>query len=570
MEATVEMRVCLMKAGTIAAIAAALVASTTVLVAQETASPIPHLVQQDGRHALIVEGAPYLLLGAQANNSSSWPAILPEVWPAIEYLHANTLEVPIYWEQFEPKQGQFDYSQVDLLLAQARQRKVHLVLLWFGTWKNGSQHYMPVWMKLDPARYFHVKNKDGESVDSPSPFCAASLEEDKKAFVALMGHLKQSDAERTVLMVQVENETGTYGAVRDYSPEANKLFAAPVPAEILSAMGKSASNASWETVFGPEAEVYFHAWAIARYVGQIAAAGKAAYPLPLYVNAALHDPLTPEVPVTYESGGPTDNVISIWKAAAPAIDIEAPDIYLPHTDQYLKTLELYARKDNPLFVPETTGSPRSARFFFSALGFGAIGYSPFGLDYTRVRSVTPGDPDAKNAFLQPTAQNYRLFEPMMREVARLNFEGKLQAAVEPDDHGSQILHFGDWDAVVSYQLRRRPSEAEDLKREPLGRALVARLGPRDFLVTGMDCVVDFRPAGTAEQQKSGGIVFGTGQIPSAKIGGVWLHRQFLQVEDGHYVDGAFQLDRILNGDQTDFGLRFSTAPQVLRVSLATY
>jgi beta-galactosidase GanA len=279
------------------------------------------------------------------------------------------------------------------------------------------------------------------------------------------------------------------------------------------------------------------------------------------VNAALHDPLTPEVPVTYESGGPTDNVISIWKAAAPAIDIEAPDIYLPHTDQYLKTLELYARKDNPLFVPETTGSPRSARFFFSALGFGAVGYSPFGLDYTRVRPVTPGEPDGKNAFLQPTAQNYELLEPMMREVARLNFEGKLQAAAEPDDHSSQIFHFGDWDAVVSYQMRRRPSEAEDPKREPLGRALVAQLGANEFLVTGMDCVVDFRPAGT---------VFGTGQIPSTKVGGVWQHRQFLKVEDGHYVNGVFQFDRILNGDQTDFGLRFTTAPQVLRVSLATY
>jgi beta-galactosidase GanA len=80
------------------------------------------------------------MLGAQSNNSSNWPATLPEVWPAIEYLHANTLETPIYWEQFEPKQGQFDYSAVDTVLAQARAHRVHLVLLWFGTWKNGSQH----------------------------------------------------------------------------------------------------------------------------------------------------------------------------------------------------------------------------------------------------------------------------------------------------------------------------------------------------------------------------------------------------------------------------------------------
>lgn len=224
--------------------------------------PIPRLVQQEGRYALLVDGAPYLMLGAQSGNSSDWPATLPEVWPAIEYLHANTLETPIYWEQFEPKPGQFDYSQVDLLLAQARQHHAHLVLLWFGTWKNGSQHYMPEWMKLDPKRYFRVVNKDGEYVDSPSPFCTASLDEDKKAFAALMRHLKTTDFERTVLMVQVENETGTWGGTtRDYSPEANKLFEGSVPSEVLKAMGKTSAtpNASWETVFGPEAEVYFHA-----------------------------------------------------------------------------------------------------------------------------------------------------------------------------------------------------------------------------------------------------------------------------------------------------------------------
>ena len=439
-------------------IAAVLAASTTGFAAPApapmTAHPIPSLVQKDGRYALLVDGAPYLMLGAQSNNSSDWPATLPKVWSAIEYLHANTLETPIYWEQFEPKPGQFDYSQVDIVLAQARAHHVHLVLLWFGTWKNGSQHYMPEWMKLDPQRYFHVMNKNGEYIDSPSPFATASMEADKRAFGALMRHLKQADSERTVLMVQVENETGTYGSVRDYCPEANKLFDGPVPPEILKAMRKTPAtpDANWEMVFGPEAEVYFHAWAIAKYVGEVAAAGKAAYPLPLYVNDALHDPLTPEVPVTYESGGPTDNVIPIWKAEAPAIEVLAPDIYLSGTEQYLKTLDLYHRPDNALFVPETSGAARSARFFFSALGLQAIGFSPFGLDYTRSQSAQSADSDARNAFLEPTAQNYRLVGPMMRDVARLNFEGKLQAAAEVEGKPAQTLHFGNWDAVVSYGL----------------------------------------------------------------------------------------------------------------------
>jgi beta-galactosidase GanA len=557
-------------AAVLAALGATLFAGQ--LYAKTAESPIPRLVKQDGRYALLVDGAPFLMLGAQSNNSSDWPATLPKVWPAIEYLHANTLETPIYWEQFEPKQGQFDYSAVDTVLTQAREHHVHLVLLWFGTWKNGSQHYMPEWMKLDPQRYSHVTNKGGELVDSPSPFAAASLEADKRAFTAFMQHLKDADPERTVLMVQVENETGTYGSVRDYCPEANKLFDGPVPPEILKAMGKTPAtpDANWETVFGPEAEVYFHAWAIAKYVGEVAAAGKAAYPLPLYVNAALHDPLTPEVPVTYESGGPTDNVIPIWKAEAPAIDVLAPDIYLSGTEQYLKTLDLYHRPDNALFVPETSGAVHEARFLFSALGLQAIGYSPFGLDYTRNRPTLPGEPDAKNTFLDPTAQNYGLIAPMMRDVAKLNFEGKLQATAELDDASTQTLHFGYWDAVVTYGGGRRLMANANQNREPLGRALVAQLGGNQFLVTGFNCSVDFRPAGAEQQRKSGNIVVGTGQTPSALIDGKWQHRQFLRVEEGAYENGAFKFQRILNGDQTDWGLNFSSEPEVIRVSVATY
>jgi len=61
------------------------------------------------------------MLGEQVNNSSAWPAMLPKVWPAIGYLEANTVEMPVYWEQFEPEPGRFDYSTVDRLLSQARE-----------------------------------------------------------------------------------------------------------------------------------------------------------------------------------------------------------------------------------------------------------------------------------------------------------------------------------------------------------------------------------------------------------------------------------------------------------------
>ena len=496
-------------------------------------TPVPQLVKKDGRYALLVDGAPFLILGAQVHNSSAWPAMLPKVWPAMEKLRVNTVEMPIYWEQFEPRPGQFDYSVLDTLLAQAREHGVRLVLLWFGTWKNGSQHYMPEWMKLDPQRYPHILDKSGKPADSPSPFAVESLEADKRAFTAFMRHLKAADPQRTVIMVQVENEPGTWGSLRDYSPEAQKAFEAPVPNDVLAAMRvQPATRApNWQQAFGPgEGDVCFHAWSVARYIEQVAAAGKAAYPLPMYVNAALRNPFH-GAPGSYESGGPTDNVIPIWKVTAPSIDLVAPDIYESDPATYLRVLELYHRDDNPLFVPETGSSAANARFLFSALGLQAIGFAPFGMD---------GPPERD----EPFALNYRLLGQMQGEIARLNFEGKLQAVAEEQGKPTQSLSFGPWTANVSYGAVR--NNRANGNPEPVGRILVAQLADNQFLVTGFHCRVDFSPADPDKR------------------------RQFLRVEEGAYEKGVFRFLRIWNGDETDWGLNFVGDPVVLRVSIATY
>jgi hypothetical protein len=510
---------------------------------------MPRVVEKDGRYALLVDGAPYLMLGAQINNSSAWPAILPKVWPAIAYMHANTVEMPVYWEQLEPEQGVFDFSVVDTLLAQAREHHVHVVLLWFGTWKNGSSHYFPLWMKLAPERYPRLTGATGHLVDSPSPLAHATLVADIAAFTALMSHLKAADPEHTVLMVQVENESGTWGSVRDYSPAAQKLFNGPVPAELLGALHEPAADGSetWSQVFGPEAEEFFHAWYIARFVGQVAAAGKAVYPLPLYVNASLRDPLTPGLPGTYETGGPTDNVLAIWKAAAPSIDILAPDIYLSDSARYFKVLDEYSRPDNALLVPETGSGPTYARYCFAAIGHGAIGFSPFGIDETSPRHE-PYDDAVLKAWLGPFALNYDVLAPMDREIARLSFEGRVQAVAEPDGVPSQTLDFGPWKATVSYGVGAFGRGAPQGNAQPVGRALIAHIGNSQFLVTAFYCRVDFQPSGAHAT----------------------LQRQFLRVEEGAFQHGVFVPIRILNGDQTDWGLIFSSEPEVLRVTLGTY
>ena len=172
------------------------------------------------------------------------------------------------------------------------------MLLWFGTYKNGNQHYIPEWMKLDPVRYFHAVNSNGQAVDSPSPFCTASLDADKKAYAAFMEHLKHADPQRIVIMLQVENEAGNWESVRDFSPAAQKFFEARVPPEILKAMPvmTNAASPTWQQAYGPNADEYFNAWAVAKFVGDVAAAGRAVYPLPMDANVALRYPFHPGPP----------------------------------------------------------------------------------------------------------------------------------------------------------------------------------------------------------------------------------------------------------------------------------
>jgi beta-galactosidase GanA len=514
------------------------------------ASSLPRIVENDGRFALMVDGAPYLMLGAQVNNSSAWPAMLPEVWPAIDKLHANTVEMPIYWEQWEPTQGHFDPSVLHTLLAQAREQHVHLVLLWFGTWKNGSGHYTPPFVKLNEAQAPHVVGRDGRKLDSLSPYSEWTLNADKTAFAALMRELKLSDPQHTVLMVQVENEIGTYGTVRDFSPAAQKLFNEAVPAELLKALDKqpAAGSSTWPQVFGPDADEYFYAWSIARYVNQIAAAGKAEYPLPLYINVATRDPFH-GTPGSYESGGAVDRVLPIWKAGAPAIDVIGPDLYNPDYAVYTKLLDIYHRSDNAMLIPENGNKPEYARYFYSALGHQAIGFAVFGMDQTGFSNAPLGAKKIDDEALAPFALDYETFGPMDREIAKLNFEGKLQAVAEnPADH-YQTLHFGDWDALVAFGLPEfgHQDDKGAMGNDPAdGGAMVAQLGPNEFLVTGVHARVDFLTTLPGKQ------------------------RQFVRVEEGKYKDGVWQFERIWNGDQTDYGLNFTSASQVLKVTVATY
>jgi hypothetical protein len=285
----------------------------------------------------------------------------------------------------------------------------------------------------------------------------------------------------------------------------------------------------------------------------VAAAGKAAYPLPLYANAALREVLNPGAPGTYQAGGPLDNVIPIWKVCAPALDMVCPDDYETNPAAYLRVCELYHRDDNALYLPETGGSPR---LLFYALDQQAIGFSPFGIDFTRIHAfpdvarppdetLPPWARTGTREFAAPFVPIYSLLGPLNRTIARLNFQGRLRAVAERTGTITQELAFDSWDASVSYGVWARNGHPVGNPR-PLGGAFVAQLADDQFLLGGFYCRADFHP----------------------RVAG--RHRQFIRVEEVTVENDTVAFRRILNGDQTDGGLDFGSDPLVLRVSLATY
>jgi Domain of unknown function (DUF5597)/Glycosyl hydrolases family 35 len=512
-----------------------------------SAAEAPKLVQKDGRYALIVDGRPYLILGGQIHNSSAWPSELPQVWESMAALHANTIEAPVYWEQFESEEGHFDYTNVDQIVQGARAHNLRVVLLWFGTWKNGNMHYVPAWVKADTRRFPRVIRPDGEPIDVLSPLSRNTLNADKAAFVTLMRHLKQIDGEQhTVLLIQVENESGNIGSVRDNAPDANREFAGAVPADLLAAAHKKPGT--WRQAFGADADEMFQLYYQAKYINEIAAAGKAEFSIPYYINVWLDYP-APELPqrqvempgMAYPSGGAVQKLVGLWRAMAPSIDMIGPDIYADDSQFYRETMRVYHRPDNPLWIPETGRSDSFAKFFFYALGDGAIGFSPFGVDQAGW-NILVDEPWKAHAY------NFALIAPMSREVAQLEFDGKLKAAVEEPGQASEEVDFGPWQATVAFGYPQPDGRRPPGTKDAHGAALIAQAGPDEFLVTGVDASVSFH-------------------LPDKLP---WIRSEIITAEQGVYENGVWKLLRLWNGDETDRGLAFHEKPEVVRVRMGQF
>ncbi len=383
------------------------------------ASDIPHLEKRDGMTKLMVDGRPFICVGGEVSNTASSDVeTMKATIPRLAKANLNTILTVVSWDFIEPQEGQFDFSMIDYQIEAARAANVRLIFLWMASWKNGLSHFPPEWVKANQNRFPRVVNAEGRTLEILSTLSPANRDADAKAFAAVMRHIREVDSKyHTVIAIQVENEVGVLGSTRDYGAAANEAFAGPVPKELMDYLQRNKDNllpelkkiwdaagnktgGTWEEVFGknvprpdrpvpnspnralraPNAELFNHtdeifmAWNYARYIGYIAAQGKKEYPIPMYVNAWIVQP-NDLGPGDYPSGGPEPLVHDVWRAGAPAIDILAPDIYLP---QYADIIRTFARNGNPAFNPETRQDANLCWTAFTQLDL--LCFSPFGID----------------------------------------------------------------------------------------------------------------------------------------------------------------------------------------------
>ena len=503
---------------------------------------IPYLEKQGTAARLVVDGKPFLMISGELHNSTCGGfEYMRPVWKKMAAKNLNSVIATVSWELVEPEEGKFNFELVDSTIAGARKEGLKLALIWFGSWKNSGSVYIPTWVKRDYNKYPRVIDEHGKPLEILSTFGKESEKADAKAYAALMKHIKEVDYDHTVILMQVENEMGILdmpgkdpaAARRDFSETANAAYNGPVPAKLIDylvanketlfpelkkvwAANGYKTEGSWEQVFGKSTfrpdpkdwqyysfytEELFMAWHYASYVESVASAGKAEYPLPMYVNAWLKQPGT-RWPGRYPSGGPLPQVLDIWRAAAPSISFIAPDIYI---DEYKWTCEEFMRGGNPLFIPETRGGEAgAARAFFTFGEYSAGCFAPFGIDN---RMWEENDP------LDMTYAALRILESLILEHQG---KGTMRGILVDEKEPVCRIEMGDF--IVEAKLASR-----NLKTTG---GLIIQTGPGEFICTGRALDVFF----LSKEEKT---------------------RVALDiVDEGTFDNGKWIPGRRLNGDET--------------------
>lgn len=517
---------------------------------------IPSLQKKENKTQLIVDGKPFIMLGGELGNSSATSMENMEpIWPKLKAMHLNTVLIPVYWELIEKEEGKFDFSLLDQLIIKARKEDLKLIFLWFGSWKNSMSSHAPAWVKLNQEKFPRIKDDNNRSHEILTPFSDNNLQADLRAFEKLMAHIKDFDKkDRTVIMIQVENEIGMLPTARDYHHLANEAFQKEVPAELLKYMQQNKkklvpefleiwktngykTSGNWEEIFGKgsQTDEIFMAWFFSKFTNKVAEAGKNVYPLPMFVNAALNAP--GKKPGEYPSAGPLPHLMDVWKAAGNSIDFLAPDFYNPLFQHWN---DLFTRQGDPLFIPEHRFDKTAAFKGLYAIGhYEALGFSPF--------SIESVDEPEK----EPLGKIYNLVKQLDPIISVHQGQNKIEGVLLSKESPTTIIKLGNYEFSFKHDYTLGWSAGSKEDEWPMASAILIQTENKDeFYIAGSGIVATFKPLN--DSNKNAGI---------------------LKTDEGIFENNNWKTIRHLNGDQTHQGRHISIPVgeyAIQKVQLYTY
>jgi Domain of unknown function (DUF5597) len=273
-------------------------------------------------------------------------------------------------------------------------------------------------------------------------------------------------------------------------------------------------NGTWEEVFGKGVKLFdwkdmsylteelFMAWNYAKYVGAVAEAGRAEYNLPMFVNAWLKQPGNfGHAPGNYPSGGPTPQMIDVWRAGAPAIDFIAPDIYA--TGEWRYICDTYTQSGNPLFIPEArAGLHTTYRAFFTFGKYNTQLFAPFGIDGNEGNEATTA------AELAQLKEAYSVLKQLSPLIIKSQGTNNLSGLMVDQNSRVDSVIIGDY--KIRGRLGRRFGGAEvagfdifgtapgsgvsQAPQEQLGTAIIISTAPGEYIISGRNMSIDISAA----------------------------------------------------------------------------
>lgn len=400
-------------------------------------SNLPRIEKKNNGFCFMLDDGPYIMLAGEVHNSAcTSPKYMEKVWEKAKTINCNTILAPVYWEVIEPQENIYDFSSLEKLITDARRNQLKLVVLWFGSWKNGNSTYVPKWIKTDLNRFPRVENEYGIKTKALSMFGSDIFAVEKKTFRKLMGFIQDYDhIEQTIIAVQIENEVGVLGTGRDYSPAAINV---------------------WEKSEHKKTDEIFMCWNYATYIDALAHEGKEIYNIPMLVNAWLKEN-DDEEPGFYPCGGPVQGMIDIWKDAAPHLDAVCPDIY---TFKFEQTAAIYARTDNPLLILETRRDKWAPANLYLAIGtYQTLCYAPFGLEsigedksyITQILHTDLSDKNVSSKLVEEyLAKSYKMFSNMRSVITKYYGTKQMTGFVQNTGNMCKHIRLGKYQISIEY------------------------------------------------------------------------------------------------------------------------